>query len=204
MASTDHDQAFHLAATHVNEGRLAEALAIFEQLVASDLDDFGKTMACFNAAVVNDKMGRVDEALGWYDRGIRIERGLERHYLALRKADYCIEKERHADALAALQALVASGVSDLDKANVCLSAAGVAEKLGRSDEALAWYDRGMSYERQHSRFLVAEHKAAYLANKGRAKESLALYTRLAGESSMTEADKDRLRQNIGFLKGEAR
>lgn len=200
MASSDHDQAFQLASEHVNEGRLAEALAIFAQLVESDLDDFGKTMACANAAVVCGKMGQVEDALRWYDRGIRIERGLDRFYLALRKADFCVEKERHADALAALQALVASGVSDLDKANVCLTAAGVAEKLARSDEALAWYDRGMSYERQHSRYTVAEHKAAYLANKGRAQESLALYQRLLGESSMTETDKDRLRHNIAILK----
>lgn len=204
MASSDHDQAFQLAADHVNEGRLAEALAIFAELTESDLDDFGKTMACANAAVVSDKMGQVDEALRWYDHGIRIERGLDRYYLALRKADYCVEKERHAEALVALQALVASGVSDLDKASACLSAAGVAEKLGRSDEALAWYDRGISYERYHSRFTVAEHKAAYLAGKGRSQESLALYNRLLGEGSMTETDKDRLRHNVAILKGEAR
>ena len=201
MTAGDHDQAFQRAATLVNDGELAAALAIFEGLVESDLDDFGKTMACANAAVVHDKMDQVDEALRWYDRGIRIERSLDRYYLALRKADYCVEKERHAEALAALQALVASGVSDLDKASVCLTAAGVAEKLGRTDEALAWYDRGTSYERHHSRFFVAEHKAAYLAGKGRSEESLRLYERLVGEASMTEADKDRLRHNVTLLKG---
>jgi tetratricopeptide (TPR) repeat protein len=204
MASSDHDQAFHLAADHVNNGRLTEALAIFAQLTETDLDDFGKAMACVNAAVVSDKLDRVDEALRWYDRGIRFERSVDRYVVALRKADYCVEKERHAEALASVQALVASGVSDLDKANACLQAAGVAEKLGRSDDALAWYDRGMSYERQHSRFFVAEHKAAYLAGKGRAQESAALYTRIASESSLTEADKDRIRNNLAVVKGDAR
>ncbi len=204
MASSDHDQAFHIAADHVNNGRLTEALAIFAQLTEADLDDFGKAMACVNAAVVSDKLDRVDEALRWYDRGIRFERSVDRYVVALRKADYCVEKERHAEALESIQALVASGVSDLDKANACLQAAGVAEKLGRSDDALAWYDRGMSYERQHSRFFVAEHKAAYLAGKGRAQESAALYTRIASESSLTEADKDRIRNNIAVVKGDAR
>ena len=204
MASSDHDQAFHLAADHVNNGRLAEALAIFAQLTETDLDDFGKAMACVNAAVVSDKLERVDEALRWYDRGIRFERSVDRYVVALRKTDYCVEKDRHAEALASVQALVASGVSDLDKANACLQAAGVSEKLGRSDDALAWYDRGMSYERQHSRFFVAEHKAAYLAGKGRAQESAALYGRIASESSLTEADKDRIRNNIAVVKGEAR
>lgn len=204
MGSPEHDQAFHLAADHVNDGRLADALAIFERLTESDLDDFGKAMACVNAAIVNDKLGNVDEALQWYDRGIRLERQLDRYFVALRKADYCVEKERHADALASMQTLVASGVSDLDKATVCLHAAGVSEKLGRSDDALAWYDRGIAYERQHSRFVVAEHKAAYLHGKGRQQESLAIYTRIASESSLTEADKDRVRNNIAILKGEAR
>ena len=204
MASTDHDQAFHLAADHVNNGRLAEALAIFEGLAESDLDDFGKAMACTNAAVVHDKMGHVDEALRWYDRGIRRERSLDRYFVALRKLDYCVQAERHADALAAVHSLIASGVSDLDKANACLSAADVVVKLGRSDEALAWYDRGMAYERHHARFTVAEHKAAYLAAQGRTQESLTLYDRLGRESSMTEADKHRLLHNVAILKGEAR
>jgi tetratricopeptide (TPR) repeat protein len=204
MGSSAHDQEFHVAADHVNNGRLTEALAIFERLTESDLDDFGKAMACVNAAIVNDQLGRVDEALRWYDQGIRLERSLDRYVVALRKADYCVQKERLAEALAAVQALVASGVSDLDKANACLQAAGVSEKLGRPDDALAWYDRGISYERQHARFVVAEHKAAYLAGKGRAQESLALYTRIASESSLTEADKDRVRSNIAIVKGETR
>lgn len=203
MGSPEHDQAFHLAADHVNHGRLTEALAIFAQLTETDLDDFGKAMACVNAAIVNDKLGRVDEALRWYDHGIRLERPLDRFFVALRKLDYCVEKERLPEALTTVQALVASGVSDLDKANACLQAAGVSEKLGRADDALAWYDRGIAYERHHSRFVVAEHKAAYLAGKGRAQESLALYTRIAAESSLTEADKDRVRNNIAIVKGQA-
>lgn len=204
MASTDHDQAFHLANEHVNAGRLADALAIFEQLIETDLDDFGKAMACVNAAIVSDKLGQVDDALGWFDRGVRFERSLDRYFVALRKVDYCVEKERHGEALACCTSLVASGVSDLDKAGVCLRAADVAEKLGQSGDALAWYDRGIAYERHHSRFIVAEHKAAFLANKGHAQESVALYLRLAAEASMTEQDKDRLRHNAAILKGAAR
>ncbi len=160
-------------------------------------------MACVNGAIVSDKMGQVDQALEWYDRGIALERGLDRYFVALHKASYCVDKERHAEALALYTKLLATGIADLDKANACLNAATVSEKLGQTDDALAWYDRGISYERQHSRFNVAEHKAAYLASKGRPKESLVIYGRLQGEASMTEADKDRIRHNIAIVKGDA-
>ncbi len=204
MTSSVHDQAFHLASEHVDAGRLAEALAILVGLLDTDLDDFGKSMACVNAAIVHDKMGQVDQALRWYDRGIALERGLDRYFVALHKASYCIEKDRHADVLALCTTLLASGISDLDKANACLNAAGVCAKLGNTDDALAWYDRGINYERQHARFTVAEHKAAYLAGKGRPKESLMIYGRLQHEASLTEADKDRIRHNITIVKGDAR
>jgi len=200
MNSNNHDQSFQLAADHVNNGRNEEALAIFKSLVDTDLDDFGKSMACLNAAVVHDKMAQIAQALEWYDRAVKLQRPLGLFYAIQRKADYCVEKERHAEALAALSALVESSISDLDKANACLSAAGVCEKLGQTDKALDWYERGIKYERPHYRFNVAEHKAWYLSTKGRTKESLMLYDRLALEGSMTEADKDRIKNNISLLR----
>jgi len=200
MTSNKHDQSFHLAAEHVNNGRRDEALAIFRKLLDSDLDDFGKSMACINIATIHDQLGQVAQALGAYDRGIAIERTFDRYNVALRKANYCVEKERYADALAVLGLLVKSGISDLDKANACLSAATVSEKLGQTDKALEWYERGIKYERPHHRFNVAEHKAWYLSTKGRTRESLMLYDRLTLEASMTEADKDRIRNNISLLR----
>ena len=200
MTSEAHDQSFHLAADHVNNGRREEALAIFAQLLESDLDNFGKSMACVNMATIHDQLGQEAQALDAYDRGIGFERTFDRYNVALRKAAYCVEKERHGDALAALGALVASGISELDKATACLTAATVCEKLGQMDKALEWYDRGIRYERSHYRFAVAEHKAWYLSSKGRTKESLRLYDSLVREASMTEADKDRIKENIRILK----
>jgi hypothetical protein len=199
MTSDEHSQSFQRAADYVNNGKHNDALAVFTQLMKSDLDDFGKSMACLNMAIIYDQLGQVVQALDSYDRGIAIERTLGRYTLALRKASYCVDRDRHGDALAAFSALVASGVSEMDKANACLSAASVCEKLGHTDEALDWFDRGIKYERPHYRFNVAEHKAAYLAGKGRKKESSMIYERLTREASMTEADKDRIRQNIHIL-----
>lgn len=199
MTSDNHDQSFQLAADHVNNGRFDDALDVFEKLVGSNADDFTKTMACVNLAIVHDKKGQIDQAIKAYDRGIALERALGRFFVAQHKANYCVEKERHAEALSACSALVESSISELDKANACLSAAGVCEKLGQTDKALDWYDRGIQYERPHYRFNVAEHKAWYLSTKGRTKESLMLYDRLALEASMTEADKDRIKNNIFHL-----
>lgn len=199
MTSDAHNQSFHLANDHVNNGRFDEALAVFEKLVASDADTFTKTMACVNLAIVHDKKGQIDQALQAYDRGIQLERSLGRYFVAQHKAGYCVEKERYADALTALTRLVESDISDMDKANACLSAATVYEKLGETDKALEWYDRGIKYEYTHHRFAVAEHKAWYLSSKGRTRESVRLYEKLVREPSMTEADKDRLRNNISLL-----
>jgi tetratricopeptide (TPR) repeat protein len=199
MSSDDHSQSFHIANDHVNSGRLNDALAIFVKLQESDLDTFGKSMACVNAAIVCDKLGQVDQALDWYDRGIKLERTLGRYFVAQHKANYCVEKSRHDDALAVITALVDSDISDLDKANACLSAASVCDKLGRQDKALDWYDRGIKYEFPHHRYYVAEHKAVYLAGKGQTKESLRIYDRLSREASLTESDKDRIRKNISLL-----
>lgn len=199
MTTNNHDQSFHLANDHVNAGRLDEALAIFEKLVAGDADAFTKTMACVNLAVIHDKKGQIDQALEAYDRGIALERPLGRFFVLQHKASYCVDKVRYADALAALTRLVESDISDLDKANACLSAATVCDKLGQTDQALEWYERGIKYEYTHHRFAVAEHKAWYLSSKGRTKESVRLYETLAREPSMTEAEKDRLRNNISLL-----
>ncbi len=196
MTSEEHDQSFHLANDHVNNGRFDDALAVFEKLMGSNADDFTKTMACVNLAVIRDKKGQIDQAIKAYDRGIALERTLGRFFVAQHKAQYCVDKERHAEALAACNALVESGISELDKANACLNAAGVCEKLGQPDKALEWYDRGIKYERPHYRFSVAEHKAWYLSTKGKTRESLMIYDRLALEASMTEADKDRIKNNI--------
>jgi hypothetical protein len=43
-------------------------------------------------------------------------------------------------------------------------------------------------------------QAWYLSSKGRTKESLRLYDTLVREASMTEADKDRIKENIRILK----
>ncbi len=114
-----------------------------------------------------------------------------------------VEKGDYEAALEVFRALIASDISDVDKASMCYNAAFVLEKLGRETETLACYDRGMSYERMHSRSFVAEHKAAYLSRIGRQKDSLRLYEELRLRPSLTEEEKYRIAYNIDLLRQQS-
>ncbi len=98
-----------------------------------------------------------------------------------------------------LRSLLASDISDLDKAMMCFNLAVVYDKMGRVTDALAWYDEGIAYERAHGRFYVTEQKAVYLAQMSRVSESLRVYKELLTHSYLTESDKERIRTNVKLL-----
>jgi hypothetical protein len=75
---------------------------------------------------------------------------------------------------------------------------------GQQSDALAWYDRAINYERPHGRFFAAESKAALLAELGWNAESLTMYEQLLSAPSLTDEDRERMRQNISILKDRAR
>ena len=83
---------------------------------------------------------------------------------------------------------------------MCLNLATVCDRTDRIDEALVWYDRGADHERASGRFFAAEHRAAYLAEKGRTRESLTRFKELLGHPGLTEDDKERIRRNIDLLR----
>jgi tetratricopeptide (TPR) repeat protein len=103
-------------------------------------------------------------------------------------------------ALAGLRELLSSDISDVDKSLMSINLAVVYEKMGRSGDALRAYDRGIAYERPHSRCRVTEEKAGYLMRVGRMAEALAIYESLIGRSFLTEDDKRRLSHSIAALR----
>ncbi|HMB94123.1 MAG TPA: hypothetical protein VKP65_24960 [Rhodothermales bacterium] len=122
-------------------------------------------------------------------------------YVALAHgAAQLVEQEQYAAALAQFQALTTSDISDIDKAMAYYNMAFVLEQVGQNQEALASYDKGISYERMHSRFFVTEQKAAYLARLGRNQESLRLYEDLLTKRFLQEEDTYRIRHNIQVLR----
>ncbi len=115
---------------------------------------------------------------------------------ASHKAARLVEDGDYPGAIRVLQALLASDISDFDKAMMCANLATVHEKMGQEQAALDWYDKGVAYEEPGRRYTVAEMKAAYLAEKGRSQESLEVYTGLLARPFLTEADKARIRENV--------
>jgi len=201
MSNDDHNAKFYLANEHVNNGRHEDALEVFRELLKSDMDDGGKSMACLNMATIHDMLGQVPQALAAFDRGIGLERKFGTFTVCQRKATYCMEKERWEDALAELNVLERSTISDLDKAHACLNAATACEKLGQGSKALHWYERGIRYEKPHHRFEVAENLAWYHSSKNRNRESIELYEAILREPSLTEADKSRIKNNLKIMRG---
>ena len=110
------------------------------------------------------------------------------------------EAGEHERALKIFRDLLSSDISDLDKVMMCNNISVVLEQMGREQEALASYERGMSYERLHSRTYLAEQRAGYLYRLGRLPESLRAYEELLHRPSLTEEEKQRIRHYIASLR----
>jgi hypothetical protein len=110
-----------------------------------------------------------------------------------------VEEGRHEEGMKILKTILDSDISEVDKAIMCMNVAIAKEKLGDMEDALRWYDKGIAYEKKHLRVLVATQKAAYLAQKGRAAESLSMYKELLGKPFLNEGEKEALRRNIAIL-----
>jgi hypothetical protein len=117
-------------------------------------------------------------------------------YLAAR----LVENSQHDDAIIVLRPLLECDLQDLEKSMVCVNMAIIHSQKGQDSDALIWYDRGIGYERAHGRTFVAQHKAAFMAEKGWNSDSLTIYERLLTEPSLTDDDRERINHNIALLK----
>ncbi len=111
-----------------------------------------------------------------------------------------VENAAHDDAIVVLRPLIECELDYFRKTIVCVNMGIIFGLKGQDSDALAWYERGINYERPHGGYFAAEQKAAFMAGRGWTAESLALYERLLSEPSLTEEDEERIRQNITILK----
>jgi hypothetical protein len=125
---------------------------------------------------------------------------LEHFDQSLHLAARLVDRGDYEDAMIVMRPWVDSDLPDFNKSIVCINLAVVSEHLGREADALAWYDRGIGYERPLGRFFATEKKAAHLAEKGRTTDSLMLYETLLWQTSLTAEDEQRIRHNIAALK----
>ena len=110
-----------------------------------------------------------------------------------------VEAGQHEEGVRALESLIASDISEIDKAIMCMNVAIAKEKLGNMEDALFWYDKGIAFESKHLRIFVSTQKAAYLAKKGRTEESLVIYSELLNKPFLNEGEKEGSRKNIETL-----
>ncbi len=113
-----------------------------------------------------------------------------------------VEKGDYDDALLVLWPWTETPLPPFQKMITCVNTAVIYAHKKQPDDALAWYDQGIQFERPLGLFFAAERKAAYLAEQGRAAESLAIYEGLLLEPSLKDEDRERFRHNVAVLRSE--
>jgi tetratricopeptide (TPR) repeat protein len=99
--------------------------------------------------------------------------------------------------------LIMSDISDLDKADLCVKMADAADRIGKTEDAIVWFDKGVSYERRYARSEVARKKAEYLAQLGRWNAAIEIYEALMGQGFLREEEREQIRKSIQVLLGKS-
>jgi tetratricopeptide (TPR) repeat protein len=82
------------------------ALEKFQEIVNSDVTDLDKALMCNNIAVTCSKMGYLDQALAWFDEGIRYEEPWFRATLMGHKANFLANNGLYAEARALYEHII--------------------------------------------------------------------------------------------------
>jgi tetratricopeptide (TPR) repeat protein len=109
---------------------------------------------------------------------------------------------RFKEAVDALYQLILCDISEIDKADLCTNLAGVYDRMGKTDDAIAWYDKGISYEQEYCGYVVAEKKAQYLSQLGRSSQAVPIYESLLNQPFVSEKERERMRKTIQSLLGK--
>jgi tetratricopeptide (TPR) repeat protein len=113
---------------------------------------------------------------------------------AKQQAEQLVQNGKLKEAVDAFYKLILTDISEIDKASLCVALANVYDKQGNTDEALAWYNKGIAAEQAYYRFEVAEKKAQYLSVLGRSSDGVKIYEELVKQPFVSEAEKERMRQ----------
>ena len=114
-----------------------------------------------------------------------------------------VREARYKQAVDSLYQLILSDISDIDKADLCTQLATVYDRMGNTNDAVAWYEKGISYEQNYCRYEVAEKKAQYLSQLGRNDQAVPIYESLLKQPFVSEAEKERMRKTMKIFLGKA-
>jgi hypothetical protein len=115
---------------------------------------------------------------------------------SLRLTARLVDRGDHADAVTVLRPWMDSGLPPFEKTIVAYNLAQVYAHLQQPAEVIAWFDHGIALERPLRRTLLAEGKAAWLANNGRGDEAVALWLALLGEDLLDAEGRARVEANL--------
>jgi len=121
---------------------------------------------------------------------------------ALFVASRLVEGGAREDALTVLRLLVEDPAYGSVRVIACTNCALVSEQLGRYEQALDWYERGIGLEVPGEMRIASRYKADLLARLGRTKESLALYLELLAQPLKAE-DAEAIRVALAELEGKS-
>lgn len=102
-------------------------------------------------------------------------------------------------ALRIFRELAEGDLPEMDRSAMCLNVALLFERKGVAQDALRWYTRAVELESRHNRFAAAERKANYLAQIGKARESLAAFQQLLARTDLTLTDRERFARTLAQL-----
>jgi tetratricopeptide (TPR) repeat protein len=114
-----------------------------------------------------------------------------------------MQSGRFKEAVVCLYKLFLSDISDIDKVNICTNMATVYDRMGNTEEAISWYDKGIAIEQNYHRFEAHEQKAQYLSQIGHNQEAVPIYESLISQPFISEADKERMRKATQTLLSQA-
>ena len=117
-------------------------------------------------------------------------------------ASRLVEANSREDALTVLRLLAENEAFGAVRVIACTNCALVSEQLGRYEQALDWYDRGIALELPEEMRIASRYKADLLARLGRTKESLALYLELLAQPLRAE-DAEAIRIALAELEAKA-
>jgi tetratricopeptide (TPR) repeat protein len=119
---------------------------------------------------------------------------------ALFVASRLVEQNAREDALTVLRLLAEDPGYGPVRVIACTNCALVSVQLGRYEQALDWYDRGIALEEPGEMRVASRYKAGLLADLGRTKESLALYLELLAQP-LLPTDEEAIRAALAQLDG---
>ena len=120
---------------------------------------------------------------------------------ALFVASRLVEGGAREDALTVLRLLAEDPGYGPVRVIACTNCALVSEQLGRYEQALDWYERGIALEVPDEMRIASRYKADLLARLGRTKESLALYLELLAQPLKAE-DAEAIRVALAELEAK--